>query len=126
MSLPPIVAAKIVVDITKVFFDYAKCVEQEKTKRLKIAAALEVQIKTIQAQEKVFSDYLDKAFAEREKLYKSVESAVQQAVSMQDHVMLKLCLEFKISVYNKDALQSTSSLLGVGSTGLLGESGSLS
>jgi len=110
MAVPQIIAVKLAAELAKCFLDYAKCVEQEKTKKLAIFSNLEIMLEQVKIQDKVFNKYLEASFSERERLYQGVEAAYEKAVEIQDHTMLQMTLQFKLNVYLKAPLEGGPSL----------------
>lgn len=85
--------------------DYAKEREFQKTERKRIRACLEAVTKQIESNRIKFEQYMESSFAEREKLYKRVDSMLNRAVEIGDIEMGKLALNFMLNVYNKNPME---------------------
>lgn len=94
-----------VADITKesirCFTEYAKCKEHEKTERKRITAELKAIMYQIDVQKEVYLKSLELAYAERNRLYDSLEKAQEKALETGDKEMLMMCYNLILSIYNK-------------------------
>jgi len=76
-ELNPIQALK---EILTSYVEWKRICESEKTKRTEIEADKEVMLAEIRAKEKMFLDYMDKAFSERKENFKSLFRMADEAI----------------------------------------------
>jgi hypothetical protein len=84
--------------------EYLKHKEEHKTERERIEACLNAITKKMETDRLKFESYMNKSFAEREKLYQRVDGLLNVSIAKGDVEMCKLALNFIISVYNKNPM----------------------
>lgn len=88
--------------------DYLKHREVEKTERERVRATLRAITAKFENDRRMFKDYLDKSFNDRERLYEIGEELLQKAMNDQDMETTKVALNFILGVYNKNPLDGFS------------------
>ena len=107
MAVNPLVAVemtKLATDTIKALGDYLKTHEVEETERARIRATLSTITEKINADQEVFVHFMNNSFTERERLYKMADKALNKAIEKADTEMMKLALNYTITVYNKNPL----------------------
>lgn len=98
-------AVKAATDITKeamnCFKEYAMCREQEVTERKRIRAQLQAVNHWIDANKEIYLKQIETGAEERKMMYKAVEGVIEKATKEQDLEMLKLAMNFMLTVYQK-------------------------
>ncbi|MDE3839070.1 hypothetical protein C0966_06765 [Bacillus methanolicus] len=84
--------------------DYLKSKEIEKTERQRIVACLNAISAKIHTERKKFENFMEKSFAERERLYKTFDKLIQRGLENNDIEMLKLASNCMLNIYNKSPL----------------------
>lgn len=99
------IAVKAATDITKeamhCFEEYAKCREQEVTERKRIRAQLQAVNHWIDANKEIYLKQIETGAEERKMMYKAVEGVIEKATKEQDLEMLKVAMNFMLTVYQK-------------------------
>ncbi|TLS54105.1 hypothetical protein FE782_01810 [Paenibacillus antri] len=86
------------------FTSYYKAKEVEKTERERIIACLNAITKKMETDRSNFETFLKTSFAERERLYKSMDAVIQKGLETNDLETVKFASQVMLNVYNKNPL----------------------
>lgn len=96
--------AKLITHTIDSATDYLKTREVEKTERERIVACLNAITKKIEVDRKNFEIFMKESFAERERLYQTMDEVIQKGLQNNDLEMIKFASQVMLNVYNKNPL----------------------
>lgn len=118
-----LIAIEQAADVTKeamhCFKEYAMSREQEITERKRIRAQLQAITCVINANKEICLKEIETKAEERKQLYHAVEGVIDKASKESDIEMLKVALDFMLTVYQKAPQIGEMNLNLIGTTNLL-------
>lgn len=106
-SLPALQAldvAKLIAHTIDSATDYLKAREIEKTERQRIVACLKALTKKMEVDRSNFETFITASFAERERLYKTMEAVMNKGLQENNFELVKHASQVMLSVYHKNPL----------------------
>lgn len=100
----PLDIASVVTETINSATSYLKAKEVEETERQRLISCLNAITLKIELERDKFEKFMEKSFAERERLYKSADKVLEKGLQENNMQLVTLASNLMMNVYNKNPL----------------------
>ncbi|WP_151035296.1 hypothetical protein [Bacillus wiedmannii] len=110
-NLQVVEISKIITQTVDAVASYLKEKEVEKTERQRIIACLNVISHKLENERVKFETFMEKSFAERERLYQTMDALIVKGTMENDIELIKLATNCMLNVYHKNPIEGYSDVI---------------
>ncbi|HFK1458745.1 TPA: hypothetical protein ACGXMC_004491 [Bacillus cereus] len=103
--------SKIITQTVDTVTSYLKEKEVEKTERQRIIACLNVISHKLENERVKFETFMEKSFAERERLYQTMDALIVKGTMENDIELIKLATNCMLNIYHKNPIEGYSDVI---------------
>ncbi|HFR4160744.1 TPA: hypothetical protein ACHVJ3_002983 [Bacillus cereus] len=103
--------SKIITQTVDAVTSYLKEKEVEKTERQRIIACLNVISHKLENERVKFETFMEKSFAERERLYQTMDALIVKGTMENDIELIKLATNCMLNIYHKNPIEGYSDVI---------------
>lgn len=110
-NLQVVEISKIITQTVDAVASYLKEKEVEKTERQRIIACLNVISHKLENERVKFETFMEKSFAERERLYQTMDALIVKGTMENDIELIKLATNCMLNIYHKNPIEGYSDVI---------------
>ncbi|MEA1011848.1 hypothetical protein U2H24_19615 [Bacillus cereus] len=110
-NLQVVEISKVITQTVDAVTSYLKEKEVEKTERQRIIACLNVISHKLENERVKFETFMEKSFAERERLYQTMDALIVKGTMENDIELIKLATNCMLNIYHKNPIEGYSDVM---------------
>lgn len=110
-NLQVVEISKIITQTVDTVTSYLKEKEVEKTERQRIIACLNIISHKLENERVKFETFMEKSFAERERLYQTMDALIVKGTMENDIELIKLATNCMLNIYQKNSIEGYSNVI---------------